>query len=67
MRALRHDTAAGLGWPFEIVPSLTVDDGINASRLLFPRLWIDERTCASFDAIGAYRHEWDERRGMFPS
>jgi phage terminase large subunit len=62
----RHETAAGLGWPFAIVPSLTVDDGINAGRLLFPRLWIDERKCAPFlDAIGAYRQEWDEKRGMF--
>lgn len=62
----RLETAEGLRWPFEIVPSMNVDDGINAGRLLFPRLWIDEVKCQQFiDAIGQYRQEWDEKRGMF--
>lgn len=62
----RHETAAGLGWEFQIVPSLSVDDGINAGRLLFPRLWMDEQKCQPFiDAIGQYRQEWDDKRGMF--
>lgn len=62
----RLETAAALNWPFEVVPDLGVDDGINAGRLLFPRLWIDEQKCAQFlDAIGEYKQEWDEKRGMF--
>ncbi len=62
----RLETAKALGWPFEIVPEMGIDDGINAGRLLFPRLWIDERRCQAFlDAIGEYKQEWDERRGMF--
>lgn len=62
----RLETAAKLGWPFEVVPELGVDDGINAGRLLFPKLWIDERKCQPFiDAIGSYRQEWDDKRGMF--
>ncbi len=62
----RLETAAALGWPFEIVPEMRVDDGINAGRLLFPRLWVDETKCQQFlDAIGQYRQEWDERKGMF--
>jgi len=62
----RHETAAALGWLFEIVPSMGVDDGINAGRLLFPRLWVDEAKCAQFiDALGQYRQEWDEKKGMF--
>jgi hypothetical protein len=62
----RHETAAALGWMFEIVPSIGVDDGINAGRLLFPRCWFDEQKCQLFlDAIGQYRQEWDEKRGMF--
>lgn len=62
----RLETAAGLNWAFEIVPMMGVDDGINAGRLLFPRFWIDEQKCQQFiDAIGQYRQEWDEQRGMF--
>lgn len=63
----RLETAAKLGWAFEIVPSkMGVDDGINAGRLLFPRLWVDEKKCQPFlDAIGQYRQEWDEHKGMF--
>lgn len=62
----RLETAAALGWRFEVVPEIGVDDGINAGRLLFPRLWIDDTKCQQFlDAIGQYRQEWDEKRGMF--
>lgn len=62
----RLETAAALGWRFDVVPELTVDDGISAGRLMFARLWIDEVACQVFlDAIGQYRQEWDDKRGMF--
>lgn len=62
----RLQTASDLGWPFEQVPEVGVDNGINQGRLLFPRLWIDEEKCAAFiDAIGQYRQDWDEAKGMF--
>ena len=62
----RLETAKGLGWPFEIVPEIGVDNGISAGRLLFPRLWIDETHCQQFlDAIAQYRQEWDDKKGMF--
>lgn len=62
----RLETAKGLGWDFEIVPEIGVDDGINAGRLLWPRLWVDEVKCQVFlDAIGQYRQEWVDKLGMF--
>lgn len=62
----RLETARKLGWEFQVVPGMRVDDGINAGRLLFPRLWIDEKKCQPFlDAIGEYKQEWDESKGMF--
>lgn len=62
----RLEIARGLGWPFHEVPDIGVDNGITAGKLLFPRLWIDETKCQQFiDAIGQYRQEWDEKRGMF--
>lgn len=35
-----------LGAPVRIVPRLSVFDGINAARLLFPRAWMDATKCA---------------------
>ncbi len=62
----RWETAAALQWPFEIVPNISIDDGINAGRLVFARLWVDETNCQEFlDAVGQYRQEWDEKRGIF--
>jgi phage terminase large subunit len=62
----RLETSRNLGWSFIEVPSVTVDDGIDKARLMFSRLWIDEQKCVVFlDAIGQYRQEWDEKRGVF--
>lgn len=62
----RSETAAALGWAFERVANIGVDDGISAGRLMFSRLYIDETNCAAFlEAIGQYRQEWDDKRGMF--
>jgi phage terminase large subunit len=62
----RLEAARALGWNFLEVPEIGVDNGISAGRLLFPRLWVDERKCTQFlDAIGQYRQEWDEKRGSF--
>jgi len=63
----RYEAAEKLGWKFEVVRNIGVDDGINAVRLMFPRLWIDDspKMQPFLDAIGQYRQEWDEKRGMF--
>jgi len=62
----RKETAGSLGLEFSVVPKLSVDDGINAVRIIFPRLWISEQTCKYFiDAISQYRREWNDKMGMF--
>ena len=62
----RLDTAHKLGWTFQVVPEVSIDDGISAGRLMFDRCWFDEEKCQPFiDAIGQYRQEWDEKRGAF--
>jgi hypothetical protein len=41
-------------------------DGINATRRLLARAWIDERRCArGLNALQAYRREWDEVNKIF--
>lgn len=60
------ETAKKLGLVFEVIPNIGVDNGINAGRLFFARLWVDEQKCAIWlDAMAQYRQEWDEKRGMF--
>jgi phage terminase large subunit len=62
----RLETAEALGIKFEIVPDMGVDDGINAGRLMFARLFVDEAKCGLWiDAVSQYRQEYDEKRGMF--
>lgn len=62
----RLEMAKALGISFEITPNLPVDDGINAARLMFERLWIDETNCAFFlDAIAQYQRERNYKAGMF--
>ncbi len=44
----------GAGRTVRIVPSLSIADGINAVRLIFPNLWMDGEKCA--DGIQSLRH-----------
>lgn len=47
--------------PVVVVPMLPINDGINAVRMLFNRLWIDEgRNGRVVDALELYRREWIE-------
>jgi phage terminase large subunit len=46
------------GRKVSIVPRLSVNDGINAARTLFPSIWIDERKCSQL-LICLQRYAWD--------
>lgn len=62
----RLDYAKDLGLSFSIISPNNIDNGIQAGKFMFNRLWIDEEKCASWlDAISQYMREWDEKRGMF--
>lgn len=62
------ETASKLGINFEIIRNLSVDDGINAGRLLWSRLWVDEANCSYWlDAMAQYHQEWDDTKGIFNS
>jgi len=62
----RLETADSLGLRGEIVERQSFQDGINAVRMIFPQLYIDEDNCSQFiDAISQYQKEWDEKRGEF--
>lgn len=62
----RIETAAKLGIKFEVVPNIGLEDGIHATRMLFPRLWIDERKCEpALLALQRYRRSFNARLGEF--
>lgn len=62
----RLETARNLGIEFEVVPRMKVDDGINAGRIFFNRLWVNAPTCESWlDAVSMYKQEFDEDTNMY--
>ena len=47
-----------------IVPALSLNDGINAARMLMRRCWFDERNCA--DGLkGLRKYSYEVRNGQF--
>jgi hypothetical protein len=62
----RKETAESLGISFEVVKKLSIEDGIDAARIMFSRLWIDQTKCENFvEAIRQHRKEWDEKNLVF--
>jgi hypothetical protein len=66
-KSVIEQLAAVLGWDkMDIVPSLSVQDGIQAARNMFPRVYFDEELCAEgTDALREYRREWDDEKKVF--
>ena len=49
-----------------IVPSLSIQDGIQAARLMMPRVWFDKEHCESaVELLKQYQREWDEDKKAF--
>lgn len=62
----RLEIAQSLGLNFKIAPKLSIEDGINAARMRFNTLWIDEENNPDFlHCISLYHKEWDDKRGEF--
>ena len=58
----RLEVAESLGIKFEVVPSISFDDGIHAARMLFPRCWFDRVKCdAGLEALTHYRKDYNTR------
>jgi len=58
----RIETAQSLGLRTSIVPKLSVEDGINAVRMVLSRCWFDhEKTKHGLDALRQYRWASNER------
>ncbi len=62
----RFEKARQLGIKFVVADELTIPDGIEASRTLFSKIWIDEKKCKPLiDALENYRQEYDHKRKIY--
>ena len=49
-----------------IVPSLSVQDGIQAARVMLPKVWFDKENCEdAVELLKQYQREWDEDKKTF--
>lgn len=62
----RVTTLASLGIKATVVPLHQVNDGINATRMMFDRLWFDRKKCErGLEALRSYRREYDEKNRIY--
>lgn len=58
----RLETARKLGINFRIVPNISLEDGINATRSLLGQCWFDAEKCKrGISALKSYSKEWDDK------
>lgn len=63
-----REVGIGLGLKFLPLPTLklTVENGIEALRGIFPRIWIDEKKCSKLiSALENYRKEFDQKHNVY--
>lgn len=64
----REETLRSLGISIRIIPAQSVEDGINAARLIIPRCWFDADKCKrGIEALRQYRRDYDEKLKNFKS
>jgi hypothetical protein len=62
----RLEAAASLGIRFQVTPTVPLEDGIHAARMLFPRCWFDQEKCkAGLEALQHYRRDYNTRLNEF--
>ena len=64
----RVEVLQGLGIQPRIVPAQSVEDGINAVRMILPKCWFDvEKTAKGVKALRSYQREWVPKLGTWRS
>lgn len=63
----RVETLKSLGLrDIEVVPRQSVEDGINASRLIIPRSYFDAIKCKrGIEALKSYERKWDSKNKIY--
>jgi phage terminase large subunit len=64
----RLEKARQLGINFTIAPDVSIEDGIEAARSAFAKMWIDESNCKDLlKALENYRQEYDVKKKVYKS
>jgi len=62
----RLEAAQTLGISFLVTPNITLEDGIHAARMLFPRVYFDADRCKDgLEALQHYRRDYNTRINEF--
>lgn len=62
----RREYAKALGFEFQVVPNISIADGIDAGRRFFSKLYVDKTKCAAWlEAIPQYTKVWDDDNKTF--
>ena len=62
----RLQIAKDLGLPFKIVPNISIAEGIELARGIFPRLWIDDRKCSYLiKSLENYHKHYNEKHNVY--
>lgn len=65
-RSIEQQLSELLGYgTIRIVENLALEDGIQAARKMFPRVWFDPQCNEGIEALRQYHREWDDDRKMF--
>lgn len=65
-KSIQEQLSNHLGWGnIRIVPQLSLEDGIQAARKMFQRLWFDVSCHEGVEALRQYQREWDDERKCF--
>lgn len=65
----RQETLRSLGInPIRMVPKMRVEDRIQATRQLIPKVWFDGKKCErGIHALKSYERKWDDKNQIFLS
>ena len=59
----RLETARKLGIRYKICKNISIQDGIDAVRMLLSRCWFDQEKCFNgIESLRAYQSEWDDKK-----
>lgn len=65
-KSIEEQMAKHFGWGgISIVPSLSLQDGIQAARQMLASAWFDHKCEAGLDALSLYQREWDDEKKIF--
>ena len=62
----RREQALNFDIDFRVTPRLSLEDGINAARSMFKRMWFDDDKCREgLNALKSYHKEYDSKKQTY--